>query len=186
MTDASDAEAGRGADGRSAGFRRASTDDGATLSALAMRAKAFWGYPEDFLEACRRELEYDAGYIARHTVFVLEQLGTVLGFYSLERLDDGEVEMGALFVEPEHIGRGHGRRLMKHAENQARRLDATRILIHGDPHAVGFYLAMGARYAGEVPSGSIPGRMLPLFQLPLDPATSASSRTDSRKDGRGA
>jgi hypothetical protein len=33
------------------------------------------------------------------------------------------------------------------------------------PNAEGFYRKMGAERVGETPSGSIPGRMLPLMQV---------------------
>jgi len=38
-------------------------------------------------------------------------------------------------------------------------------MIDADPNAEGFYLKMGAERVGESPSGSIPGRMLPLLQV---------------------
>ncbi|WP_067619878.1 hypothetical protein [Alicyclobacillus acidiphilus] len=41
------------------------------------------------------------------------------------------------------------------------------LTIRPDPNAEPFYLAMGAQRVGEVPSGSIPGRMLPLLQYLL-------------------
>ena len=39
--------------------------------------------------------------------------------------------------------------------------------IHSDPFAEGFYLRNGAIRIGETPSGSIPGRLLPLLRLDL-------------------
>ncbi len=38
-------------------------------------------------------------------------------------------------------------------------------------NAVQFYSRQGARQVGEVPSGSIPGRLLPLLALDLSPAS---------------
>lgn len=151
----------------SCAFRAAEPGDGPTLSALAIRSKGVWGYSREFLEACRDELTFDAAYIRTHTVYVLESDGRIAGFYALERLGPGDVELGGLFVDPEDTRKGYGSALMGHAKRQATILGATRILIHGDPHAEKFYIAMGARSAGEVPSASIPGRTLPLFHLYL-------------------
>jgi hypothetical protein len=37
--------------------------------------------------------------------------------------------------------------------------------LEADPGAEPFYLAMGARRCGSVPSGSIPGRLLPVLEI---------------------
>ena len=134
---------------------------------LAMRSKACWGYSKEFMEACRAELTYDAAYLGRHEVYVLESGSRLIGFYSLERLPDAALELGALFVEPGDIGKGYGRLLVEHALDKAREAGASRIEIQGDPNARGFYLAMGAVLAGETESRSIPGKMLPLFHVPV-------------------
>lgn len=148
-------------------IRAARPADAPELSVLAMRSKACWGYSREFMEACRAELTYDAAYLEKHEVYVLESGAQIIGFYSLERLPDNELELGALFVEPGDIGKGHGRELVEHALEKARETGASRIVIQGDPNARGFYLAMGATLAGESESRSIPGRMLPVFHVPV-------------------
>jgi len=75
--------------------------------------------------------------------------------------------LGHLFVEPEEIGRGHGRALLSHARDEARRRGYRVLVIQGDPNAARFYEACGARRVGEKGSASIPGRLLPLFELDL-------------------
>jgi hypothetical protein len=42
-----------------------------------------------------------------------------------------------------------------------------RITLEADPGAEPFYLAMGARRCGSVPSGSIPGRLIPLLEFSI-------------------
>ena len=44
----------------------------------------------------------------------------------------------------------------------------TSLRIQGDPKAKGFYQRSGAIHLGELVSLSILGRMLPLFELPLN------------------
>ena len=117
--------------------RDAHATDGEVLSVLAMRSKAHWGYPDEFLAACREELTYDERYL------------------------------GGLFVEPAFIGTGLGRALMRHALAAARASGARTMVIHGDPNAGPFYEASGAVVVGRVPSGSIPGRTLPTFEIDL-------------------
>ena len=148
-------------------IRLAKADESRLLSALAFRSKAHWGYTAEFMEACRAELSVSAAYMNEHVTLVVELLGTVIGFYSLEPLSEEKVELGYLFVEPAEIGRGYGRRLVEHAKTRARR-DGYRVLvIQGDPHAAAFYHACGAKHVGAKVSASIPGRMLPLLEIEL-------------------
>ena len=84
---------------------------------MALRSKGYWGYDQEFLDACRAELTF----------------------------------------RPEDVVT---RRI-------AREAGYTSLLIEADPNAVGFYEAMGADRIGEVPSGSLPGRTLPLLVFRL-------------------
>ena len=146
-------------------IRAARSDEAEPLSELALRSKGYWGYSDRFLEACRDELRVEPGPDRKY--FCAEHGGAVVGFYGLTRLDDDGVELEALFVEPGMIGRGVGRRLLEHAIAHARKRGATRMLIQGDPNAEQFYRAAGGVKTGEQRSGSIPGRMLPLFEIAL-------------------
>ncbi len=148
-------------------IRRAAPEEAARLSELAIRSKAVWGYEPEFMAACRDELTLSLDYVETTPTFVAEADGAAVGFYSLERLGETEVELGFLFVEPEAIGRGHGRRLIEHAKAQARAAGYATMVIQGDPHAERFYRAAGGRLAGTRESLSIPGRFLPLFRVDL-------------------
>ncbi len=65
------------------------------------------------------------------------------------------------------MGLGVGRTLLRAARDIARSTGFSALLIHSDPNAEAFYLREGAVCAGSVPSGSIPGRILPLLRLEL-------------------
>lgn len=146
-------------------IRPARADEADLLTELAIRSKAHWGYSEDFMRACSDELTVRPGKDRQY--FCIESDGKTLGFCGLERLDDSCIELGALFVEPDAMGRGVGKSLVEHATDTARQLGAQTLLIQGDPNATAFYLAAGARRVGNSPSGSIPGRRLPLFEIDL-------------------
>ncbi|MEV4604848.1 GNAT family N-acetyltransferase [Amycolatopsis sp. NPDC049253] len=92
----------------------------------------------------------------------------VVGFYTLAG-QAPEGELGCLFVEPDHIGTGVGRRFWQHSVDIARTLGFQRLTIGSDPFAEDFYLKMGAVRIGSVPSGSIPRRLLPLPAYRLSP-----------------
>jgi GNAT superfamily N-acetyltransferase len=147
-------------------IRRARPDEAPLLSDLALRAKGHWGYDAAFLEACRAELTIAPESIMQRDIFVVEEDGRVLGFYALAGAIP-EAELDDLFVEPDAIGKGYGRLLWDHAAARMRESGATSFIIQADPYAEGFYRAMGAERIGEAPSGSIPGRMLPLLRAHL-------------------
>ncbi|AGP39989.1 hypothetical protein SCE1572_39140 [Sorangium cellulosum So0157-2] len=148
-------------------IRAARPEDAELLGALALRSKAHWGYSPEFLEACRAELSISPAYVAQHPTFVLSPGDEPLGFYTLEALSSTDVELSHLFVEPAEIGRGLGRALLSHAREEARRRGYRVLVIQSDPNAARFYEACGARRVGERRSASIPGRLLPLFELDL-------------------
>lgn len=157
-------------------IRPARPDEAEALTVLALASKAWWGYPPDFMARCRAELTLMRADLEDHrnSYAVAERDGCAVGFYGLAQLSDGEWELEALFVAPEYIGTGIGRTLLRHARDRAARAGAASILIQGDPHAHEFYIAAGARPLGERESGSIPGRMLPLYRLPVSRADPAA------------
>ena len=91
----------------------------------------------------------------------------MVGFYELEGLSGDEIELGALFVDPNHIGTGVGKVLIEKAKNHAVNLGARKLNIQGDPNAEKFYRAAGGIPTGSKESESIPGRLLPTFQISL-------------------
>ncbi|HEY6190073.1 MAG TPA: GNAT family N-acetyltransferase [Pyrinomonadaceae bacterium] len=150
----------------SGNIRRANPSEARSLTELALRSKAHWGYDQEFLRDCRSDLTLTPAFVASSPVFILEEEGRIAGFYSLSE-QGAEVELLHLFVEPRAIGRGYGKLLFQHAVAQARASDFKLLVIGSDPFALEFYEAMGARRVGEVASSVRPGRMLPLLHYPL-------------------
>lgn len=145
-------------------IRAARREELSELSELARRSKAVWGYSPEFMASCRDELTVDEEDLPR--TFIKECDGAITGFYALSELDPERAELEFLFVEPHLLRRGYGRELLVHAREQARRLGYRAIVIQGDPNAAAFYTAAGAHEIGRRESSSIPGRMLPLYELP--------------------
>ncbi len=149
-------------------LRAARSDEAAALTTLALRSKAHWGYDAAFMDACRDELTITEAEIAAGGLICLDADQQLVGFYGLTPVSEGRVELAYLFVEPAHIGRGCGRALMAHAIEAARAAGARVLEIQGDPHAAAFYQAAGAVLVGERESDSVPGRMLPLFEVDVN------------------
>jgi GNAT superfamily N-acetyltransferase len=153
-------------------IRRARPDEVDHLSALALRAKAHWGYDAAFMAACIPALTVSVEQVTapdRHLLVAEDESGIVVGFAAL-RLDtaSGTAELTDLFVEPRAIGQGYGWRLWQHTMMLARSLGVRAVRIESDPYAEPFYLRQGAVRIGETPSSVIPGRALPLLRVDLD------------------
>ena len=145
-------------------IRDARPDEVEVLSALCMRSKAHWGYPPDFLEACRETLTLTAERLSRERVRVADCDGQVVGVSSLSIQEtQGEVEL--LFVEPRAMRRGVGRALMEDLVGAARTARARVVWILADHDAESFYVGCGALRVGERPSDAIEGRTLPWLRL---------------------
>ena len=147
-------------------IRRATPGDAAALSVLALSSKAVWGYDATFMAACREELTITPDGIAGRPTWVLKEQGAILGFYQL-RIAGGMADVAQFFIAPCSLRGGLGRRLWAHLEAQARAAGCTRLEVDSDPHAEGFYRAMGMIRSGDAASGSIRGRMLPHLQKEL-------------------
>lgn len=143
-------------------LRDARPEELAALSDLCLRSKAFWGYGAAFMDACREEL------MVRHQDLdrtrVAEVAGAARGVAQVSA-DGGELML--LYVDPGAMGLGLGRALLKDAADRARAAGVRTLRIEADPNAAPFYQRLGAVVVGTAPSGSIPGRSLPLLELPL-------------------
>jgi GNAT superfamily N-acetyltransferase len=148
-------------------IRAARPGEAAALTALALAAKAHWGYPASFMARCRAALTIEPAMIRRHVFRLAEgEGGIILGFYGFEP-DPAGIGLSHLFVRPDSIGGGIGRALWEDAVALARRKGYGRMTIVGDPHAAGFYRRMGAAPAGAAASEIDPARPLPVFRLEL-------------------
>ena len=147
-------------------LRPAAPHELATLSALCLRSKAHWGYDAAFLAACRDELTLTAQDLAQTALCVAECGAVPAGLAQVSR-DQDPADLLKFFVDPPFIGAGLGRRLFGWALDETRAQGRSALMIEADPDAEGFYLAMGATRIGQAPSGSIPGRVLPLLRVDL-------------------
>ena len=141
-------------------------DELSAISDLCIRSKAYWGYDDAFMEACRSELTWVPSDLTDGRAAVASDDG---GLRAVAQVTvSGDVaDLERLFVDPAAMGDGLGRRMFEWAVSVARAEGATRMTIEADPDAAPFYKRMGAVEVGTAPSGSIPGRRLPLLEYPL-------------------
>ncbi|WP_063831358.1 GNAT family N-acetyltransferase [Streptomyces sp. NRRL F-2664] len=136
--------------------RAARAAEAAALTALVLRSKAHWGYDPRFLAACAEELRIRPDEVAARRIVVAEDAeGTVLGLASLEGAAPSAT-LGLLFVEPSAMRQGVGRLLYRDVLRRAAEQGVRRLVIDADPHAAGFYRAMGAVAAPASSAGPAP------------------------------
>lgn len=124
------------------------TEDAPRLTEIAKAAKAYWGYPERWLERWEPSLTIDPGYIQTNRVFAASLKQELVGFYALTGTPP-RLDLDQLWVYPDFIGQGYGKALFQDAVQKAILIGAQELEIEADPHAEGFYLHMGARRVGE-------------------------------------
>lgn len=160
-------------------LRPGRVSDADTLTEIAMRSKAHWGYDRSFMAACRAELTMTPARILDEVVVVAESdSGEPVGFGSYRRNGGNTVEITNCFVVPEAMGAGVGRRIVSALDASAEAESMAVMLVDSDPQAQVFYERLGFSLIGESPSGSIAGRLLP--RLRRDLADGRISRTSHR------
>jgi predicted GNAT family acetyltransferase len=151
--------------------RLAKPDECDALTELAMRAKASWGYPDDFMSACQPELTMTHAKIAAWTVWVAQSDQTICGMIALNiQPGSDKAEIEDFFVDPNFHGRGVGATLMSTLLETCLSSGVKAVGLDADPNAEGIYNRLGFTTVGRSPSRSIPGRMLPRMELRLDRA----------------
>ncbi|TMJ82502.1 MAG: GNAT family N-acetyltransferase [Alphaproteobacteria bacterium] len=102
-----------------------------------------------------------------HFPHLLLRDGEVLGTVRIDLIDERAAGLRLIGIRPDVQRQGHGRTLLRLAEEAARALGRTEIVINAHPTSLEFYLAHGYRESewgdrGPVPSGLVRvGKRLP-------------------------
>jgi ribosomal protein S18 acetylase RimI-like enzyme len=137
------------------------------LSQVALSAKAHWDYPEHWMKIWKPQLTFSPAYFEENESWAAEADNTPIAFYTLQDRN-GNAWIENLWVLPEYIGRGVGKRLFLHATELARQRGYKSLQLEADPNAVGFYEKMGMYKIGERRS-EVDGqpRILPIMEMGL-------------------
>jgi GNAT superfamily N-acetyltransferase len=142
-------------------------DEGERLRAIALAAKAHWGYDEDWVRGWAAQGDFSPEALAARPVLVADLGGHALGFATL--IPKGETcVLDDLWIDPDWIGRGIGTRLFEACAERARDLGAKRLEWEAEPNAVGFYEKLGGRFLRES-EPTKRGRRIPVMCLDLSP-----------------
>jgi len=129
-------------------IRRAVISEQKELEALQLRASLTNAGDRDALLAHPDAIELPIDQIAAGAVFVSERNGAIVGFAALLPGPDGDIELDALFVDPDVRRCGVGRSLVDHCVQIIRAQGSTALCVIGNPHASDFYIACGFTTVG--------------------------------------
>jgi ribosomal protein S18 acetylase RimI-like enzyme len=148
-------------------IRHAISKEATALSQIAFAAKAHWGYPKYWLEIWKPQLTFSPEYFEKNESWVAEIKGVSIAFYTLQE-KNGNAWIENLWVSPEFIGKGVGKKLFLHAVGVCRQRGHETLQLEADPNAVGFYEKMGMYKIGERHS-EVEGqlRILPIMEMKL-------------------
>jgi len=155
-------------------IRPAKNDESESLTNISFKSKGYWDYPKQFFEVWQNELIITQKYIDENEIFVLEENGSPIAFYSIIELKN-EIEISGIkinkgywldhmFVIPEFIGSGFGKKMFEHLKNYCRNNNIIDLGILADPNAKSFYEKMGCDYQREYPS-TIKNRTTPFLKF---------------------
>ena len=142
--------------------RTAVAEDLPVLRGVFRRAALTNAGDRELLAAHPEFLEWSGETIGGGRVRVAVEDGTVAGFATTVPVDGG-LELEDLFVEPDRMRRGVGRRLVEDVSDTARAEGVQRVWVTANPGAMAFYAAVGFR-----PDGSAPTFAGPAARLRLD------------------
>lgn len=153
-------------------IREAKRSEHEKLTQIGFAAKRYWDYPQEYFAIWKDELTITEKYIDDNVVFAVRSDEVIVAYYSIVQVAEdffaGEtkVEKGFwlehMFVLPEHIGKGIGKAMYRHAIDFCRDNDIEQLRVFADPNAKGFYEKQGANYLQERPS-NIEGRNVGLY-----------------------
>lgn len=148
-------------------IRPATERDSKVLTEISFSSKNHWKYPAEYFEIWRNELTITGEYIRNNHVQIIETNGEAVGYYSIIELENDleitnftmkkGVWLEHVFIRPECIGKGYGKKLMQHLVQLSKKHQWKELKILADPHSTDFYKKLGAKYIKEIPS-NIPAR----------------------------
>lgn len=139
---------------------KAAIEDAEKLTSIAYSSKKYWGYPEEWMELWREDLEISPAIIAENDSYKITSNKLTVGFIIVSKQDNC-AEILHCWITPSFIGKGLGSRVLSYVF-QLEKFKGTVFEVTADPNAVTFYEKFGFLEIGQY--ASIPlGRTLPIM-----------------------
>jgi len=143
---------------------KATQIDAIDLTELTIRSKSHWNYSAEQIEEWRNDLTVSETYILEKEVYKLTKNNHIIGYYSFIKINDIDVKLENLFVDPKFIGCGFGKILMSDFLQRIKKTKIEKIILDADPNAEKFYKQIGFKTIGKLET-SIKNRFLPIMEL---------------------
>lgn len=132
------------------------------LNKISITSKAYWGYPGEWMEKWHDELLLSDADFDDHIIFKIEDEGIIFGFCVMTEHPDA-YEVLHLWILPDFIGKGYGKKLLDHTIKQVVTKNKP-IIVEADPNAESFYAKQGFHTFSRRESSFPKGRFLPLMR----------------------
>lgn len=146
---------------------RGKPEHASALTEITLAAKRHWDYPEKWIQLWTPELTFSPEYVSENEMWMAVDDEKIIAYYSLKQNDEG-LWLENLWVLPEHMGQGIGKRLFQHALERSSVRGVSFLKIEADPNAQSFYEKMGAKKVSEHQyelDGQL--RVLPILEINL-------------------
>ena len=144
----------------------AKTFDANELSELTIRSKSHWNYSKKQIEEWKDDLTITSDYINEKEVYKLIDNKSLIGYYSYFKLNEIDIKMENLFIEPKYIGQGYGKFLMSDFLQRIKEAGFKKVTLDADPNAEKFYSYIGFHIVGQLES-SVKDRYLPIMEIEI-------------------
>lgn len=145
---------------------KAIVEDHTNLTTITKMSKAYWGYSEQELENWSELLTITKEYIQTNAVYKLVDGEKIIGYYSYFAIDEDAIKLDALFLAPNHIGKGFGKLIIDDFLERIKGMRIEKIILDSDPNVEMFYAKFGFVKIGLLAT-SINERYLPIMELKL-------------------
>ncbi len=142
-------------------IRKAIVKDIPELNRLSIASKKHWGYPDEWIANWLDELTLTPEKFVRQNILVGELNGEIIGFCSITE-SESEYEILHLWVVPQFIGQGYGKKILTRTMDEFVTSDKP-IIVEADPNAESFYKSLGFETFDKVESFP-KGRLLPVMK----------------------
>ncbi len=142
-------------------IRKAIVKDIPELNRVSIASKKHWGYPDEWIANWLDELTLTPEKFVRQNILVGELNGEIIGFCSITE-SESEYEILHLWVVPQFIGQGYGKKILTRTMDEFVTSDKP-IIVEADPNAESFYKSLGFETFDKVESFP-KGRLLPVMK----------------------
>lgn len=145
----------------------ATADNVVQLNHIMRLSKGHWGYDEHYLNRFIDKYAITADYLKNNIVRLVYCNDTLIGFFSFLYHADQSIELDNLFLYPEYIGKGLGKKIWSFCCATAKQDGIKKFFLWSDPYSESFYEKMCCIKIGSKNSTIDPTHSSAIFQYEI-------------------